>query len=65
MGVEDRAIPLFEREYKNLSFAQLLNYAASIQFSVFSQVRTKLSMSMNWCNQNNLAVENLVSIEIH
>jgi len=59
---EDRLIPLYERELKDLNFTQLVNHASSIQFACISQMKNKLDLSLHWCKSKNIEVGTVVSI---
>ena len=45
---EDKLIPLYEREMKNLNFEQILYQSASIQFACIYQMKSKVDLSLHW-----------------
>ena len=51
---EDRSIPLYERERKDLNFEQLLGYAASIQYAILAPCRNKLDLSLRWLKNRDI-----------
>jgi len=55
----DRSIPVFEREWRQYSFEELLNLAASIQFAVCSQIERKLNMALSYCERTDLEINAL------
>jgi tRNA A37 threonylcarbamoyltransferase TsaD len=47
-------MPIYERPMKDLSFEQLLGYAASIQYSILAPCRNKLELSLRWLHSRQI-----------